>query len=444
MANTARLLLYELGGSLQAPSLLTMLLGAAVFVTTDFREKPVHGTHGTRGTHGTQPAAAAGRPRRWEHALKDELKNFAQNPSLRAQKRALVQHAQKTRSKDSLRPKHPAKGAGSRQGSGKSQGGQEARLHQIFATVGVLNKSYVEFGYQGRSTSNTFALWKDGWNGLLLNGDPRWALGLKSDGGEPNLHRAKVTSRSIVRLFRQYDVPLEVDYVSIDIDSFDLWVLRALLGSEYRPRVLTVEYNSNFPWDAGQLAFPDPEVMRVPRRLQQWAGNCYMGSSAAALHAVAREHRYSVVDIEPGLDLFLVRDDLWVGRPLPDLASHRGLYRPFNVQRDGAMKPDEQAHPTLGFSAKLNSNLNPNPNLTRILNAALNLDILIPNTLNRAQPRPQLWPSSGAVPRVCRVHSQWRQRDCGAGRRRRGDAADGGAGQPLRGRPQAALPPPEV
>tara|TARA_B100000780_G_scaffold112698_2_gene78936 strand:- start:605 stop:772 length:168 start_codon:yes stop_codon:yes gene_type:complete len=50
-----------------------------------------------------------------------------------------------------------------------------------------------------------------------------------------------------------------------------------------------------------------------------------------------------VVDIEPGLDLFLVRDDLWAGRPLPDLASHRALYRPFNVQRDGAMMPDQQA-----------------------------------------------------------------------------------------------------
>ena len=245
-------------------------------------------------------APAAGRPRRWEHALKDEL-NFAQNPSLRAQQRVRAQHPQKTRSKDSMMHskagKGAGKGAGSRQGSGKSQGGQEARLHQIFATVGVLNKSYVEFGYQGRSTSNTFALWKDGWNGLLLDGDPKWAS--KSDGGETNLHRAKVTSRSIVRLFRRYDVPLEVDYVSIDIDSFDLWVLRALLGSEYRPRVLTVEYNSNFPWDAGQLAFPDPEVMRVPPRMQQWGGNCYMGSSAAALHAVAREHRYSVPRPDP-------------------------------------------------------------------------------------------------------------------------------------------------
>ena len=44
-----------------------------------------------------------------------------------------------------------------------------------------------------------------------------------------------------------------------------------------------------------------------------------------------------------GLDLFLVRDDLWEGRPLPDLASHRDLYRPFNVQRDGAMRADQQA-----------------------------------------------------------------------------------------------------
>lgn len=291
-----------------------------------------------------------------------------------------------------MRSTQPAKGAGGRQGSGQSQGGQDARLRQIFAAIGVLNRSYVEFGYQGRSTSNTFALWKDGWNGLLLDGNPRWVS--KTDGSESNLHRAKITSRSIVRLFRRHGVPLEVDYVSIDIDSYDLWVLRALLGSEYRPRVLTVEYNSNFPWDAGQLAFPDPEVMRVPVRQQQWGGNCYMGSSAAALHAVAREHRYSVrrprpstssptstrldpldprpstndhrastlaprpspldlrptslasrqvVDVEPGLDLFLVRDDLWEGRPLPDLASHRDLYRPFNVQRDGAMRAEQQA-----------------------------------------------------------------------------------------------------
>ena len=182
-----------------------------------------------------------------------------------------------------------AKGPGSRQGTGKSQGGQDARLHQIFAAIGVLNRSYVEFGYQGRSTSNTFALWKDGWNGLLLDGNPRWVS--KTDDSKSNLHRAKITSRSIVRLFRRHGVPLEVDYVSIDIDSYDLWVLRALLGSEYRPRVLTVEYNSNFPWDAGQLAFPDPEVMSVPVRLQQWGGRNYAQARHRSMTRTLYSHK---------------------------------------------------------------------------------------------------------------------------------------------------------
>ena len=136
------------------------------------------------------------------------------------------------------------------------------------------------------------------------------------------LFRSSLSTAFRLRKFGVHDITSFP--VSIDIDSYDLWVLRALLGSEYRPRVLTVEYNSNFPWDAGQLAFPDPEVMRVPVRQQQWGGNCYMGSSAAALHAVAREHRYSVVDVEPGLDLFLVRRDVLAGAKLrlPKLHGH--------------------------------------------------------------------------------------------------------------------------
>ena len=273
----------------------------------------------------------------------------------------------------------------SRFGPGGSQGGQTARLARIFATIGTTNKRYVEFGYQGRSTSNTFQLrQRDGWSGLLLDGDSRWTA--KPD-GEPNLHLARITSRNVVKIFRKHSVPAEADYVSIDIDSHDLWVLRALLSSEYRPRVLTVEYNSNFPWGT-DLAFPDPEVMPITqKRFAMWGGNCYMGSSASALHAVAREYKYSVVDVvrraaprlpaalhacgvpalhpagrrprswppvlppsgaaarrqEPGLDLFLVRDDVWAGRPVPDLSLHAALYRPFNVQLDGPMSPLQKA-----------------------------------------------------------------------------------------------------
>jgi hypothetical protein len=56
-------------------------------------------------------------------------------------------------------------------------------------------------------------------------------------------HKAWIGSDTIVELFERYNVPAEVDYVSIDLDSVDLWVLRSLLSppSKYRPRVFTIE-----------------------------------------------------------------------------------------------------------------------------------------------------------------------------------------------------------
>lgn len=49
----------------------------------------------------------------------------------------------------------------------------------------------------------------------------------------------------------------------------------------------------------------------VPGPLRKWDGDCYIGSSAAAIDAVARANGYVTVDVEPGFDLFLV-----AGQPL--------------------------------------------------------------------------------------------------------------------------------
>ena len=76
---------------------------------------------------------------------------------------------------------------------------------------------------------------KYNWSGLLMDGGHTNA--------SINLHREIITSANVVELFGKHAVPYEPDYVSIDIDSTDLWILRAVLASAYRPRVLTVEYN---------------------------------------------------------------------------------------------------------------------------------------------------------------------------------------------------------
>ena len=193
----------------------------------------------------------------------------------------------------------------------------------------------MEFGFPVVAGSNTETLRLQGWRGVRFDGDHHDEAA--------GVYREFVSSSSIVSLFRKYNVAADVDYVSIDIDSSDLWVLRALLSSEaYKPKVISVEYNSNFPWGYS-LAFPDATDTGLPRRLREWDKDCYLGSSARAIHQVASEFGYVIVDAEAGLDLFLVRSELWGARPLPRLST-KTLYRPFNLQRAHvAMAPDKAA-----------------------------------------------------------------------------------------------------
>ena len=60
----------------------------------------------------------------------------------------------------------------------------------------------------------------------------------------------------------------------------------------------------------------------------------YYGSSAMAIDFMARKHGYGAVDVEPGLDLFLVRSDLWGRRNVPDIS--QVVFRPFNIHRKTA------------------------------------------------------------------------------------------------------------
>ena len=52
--------------------------------------------------------------------------------------------------------------------------------------------------------------------------------------------KAWMTPETVVSTFRRHGVPPDVDYVSIDIDSCDLWVFLALTDV-YRPRLVSIE-----------------------------------------------------------------------------------------------------------------------------------------------------------------------------------------------------------
>ena len=187
-----------------------------------------------------------------------------------------------------------------------SQVGQDGVIQYIFNNIGTTNKYCVEFGHNTDSftNSNTGALrTHDNWNGILFDGD--------RDIPEINLHKEIITSKNIVDVFDKYNVPLETDFVSIDIDSCDLWVFRSIISSKYRPRVVSVEYNAAFPLGIF-LTLPDDPTFR-------WRGGQCYGASLSALNMVALENGYTLVHVIHNYDAFFVRTDLLKEDEIPKI-----------------------------------------------------------------------------------------------------------------------------
>lgn len=153
-----------------------------------------------------------------------------------------------------------------------SQGLQDLRLHRILRALSISSGSYVELGFPATSTSNTELLkHSGGWSGVRFDGG---CLGRQADDTAAQCFRAWVRSDNVVSLLRRHGVPNDVTYASIDLDTIDIWVLRALLSGGVRPVVLTVEYNSNYPLDYA-IAFPDAShATDVGRQAQRWDGAC--------------------------------------------------------------------------------------------------------------------------------------------------------------------------
>lgn len=68
----------------------------------------------------------------------------------------------------------------------------------------------------------------------------------------------------------------------------------------YRPRLISVEYNSNFPIDVSATVQPGAK----------WESDTVYGASLLALNRVATEFEYYLICVEKGLDLFFIRGDL--------------------------------------------------------------------------------------------------------------------------------------
>ncbi|KAI8112067.1 hypothetical protein M9434_003391 [Picochlorum sp. BPE23] len=201
---------------------------------------------------------------------------------------------------------------------GYSQGNQDCMLDIIFDHIGRTNRYFVEYGFNtpkqcSGSGPNTCKLWRDGWMGLLLDGE--------NHNASINLHNHYLYGDNIENLLREYNVPKNLDFLSSDMDSHDFFVLSSILRS-YQPRVVTTEYNANWPleWTISQL---DPslsdnlwEISRNSFKFRQ----CIWGASASALRGLMEKHDYVLIGVTPKLDLFWARKDLMGCYSIPDFS----------------------------------------------------------------------------------------------------------------------------
>lgn len=177
---------------------------------------------------------------------------------------------------------------------GRSQKGQDSLIAHVFDVIGTTNKFCVEFGaVDGIVCSNTWYFRHClGWDCLLLD--------CSYENSAINLYKRQITTENICPIFDSFSVPRELDFLCIDIDGNDYWILNQLLRDSYKPRVILVETCIRFDYDQSYIQKYNPDF--------HWNGSDWYGASPLAFKTMAEFYGYTMVHIHLD-DAILVRND---------------------------------------------------------------------------------------------------------------------------------------
>ncbi len=176
-----------------------------------------------------------------------------------------------------------------------SQYGEEGVIDRLFSTLGTTNKFLVDIGaHDGSRFSNTRHLVEQGWKGALFDRAHQ----------TERVHREHITAENVCSVLLKHNVPHAFDFLSIDIDGVDWYVLRALLRGGYRPRIFVCEINSDLP------AYPPVTVEYDPEF--KFSSCNYFGASLGAFEVLGAAHRFKCLYVH-GINAFFASDDLVPG-----------------------------------------------------------------------------------------------------------------------------------
>ena len=188
--------------------------------------------------------------------------------------------------------------------------GEADAISKVLARLGIASGFCVDIAASdGVTQSSTLTLFDSPkWNGLAIEMDPEKFAVLASVYSQlPNarLARQRVVPSNVVSLLEGFEVPRDFDFMNLDIDSYDLFVIEAMLDAEFSPKVLSMEINEKIP--------PPVYFTVVYVDDHYWTGDHFFGCSLTAAVEVLKSHGYLLVELEFNNALF-VRAEICAGK----------------------------------------------------------------------------------------------------------------------------------
>lgn len=165
-------------------------------------------------------------------------------------------------------------------------------IERYIRDLPIESRTVVDIGAgDGINSSNTYSLFRNGYNGVGIEADSRTFARLASVYRFlPGVFacRSRVSPENVVNLLRGFEIEPEFGLLSLDIDGNDYWVLDAIL-SDFRPRLVVSEYNEKIP---------PPIRFVVEYDKDFYLRHHFFGYSIAKLQDLLDKHNYAVLEIE--------------------------------------------------------------------------------------------------------------------------------------------------
>lgn len=168
-------------------------------------------------------------------------------------------------------------------------------INNLLEEIDLKNQYLVDIGAaDGIRQSSTLKLPSEkGWKGSLIEVNPTSFSRLSflyNETNDVNLCKTKVQPDQVVNLLSGLKVPNDFDFLNLDIDSYDLAVLREVIRGEFRPALISMEINEIFPPNIHfEVLFNSEHV---------WNEDHFLGCSIRAAFDFLSAHGYVLMCIE--------------------------------------------------------------------------------------------------------------------------------------------------